>query len=126
MGKVTGLGIALVKHLCPVCLNPEESIIMNNRLTEKNAKEIESMHNKNVGYTKEPCDQCKDWMKQGIVVIGVDVNKSTDESMYRSGHISVVKENVIRDIIEIPEGQRVISMCHEMGLKLGILKNKEQ
>lgn len=125
MGKVVGLGIALVNTLCPVCLTKDDMIVMNQRLSEKNAKEIEEAHNKTIGYSKEPCDKCKSYMEQGIVVIGVDIDKSTDESIFRSGHFSVVKEEMIKEMIEIPKDSRVISMCHLTGLKLGIFYNKE-
>lgn len=42
----------------------------------------------------EPCDKCKELMKVGILLIGIDVNKTDDmNNPYRSGKMVVVKDN---------------------------------
>lgn len=45
----------------------------------------------------EPCDTCKKWMEQGVVLISVDEKKTEDkQNPYRSGGFCVVKEDFIR------------------------------
>ena len=46
---------------------------MNQRLSEKNAKEINfSMHKQAIGYAQEPCDECKELMTKGYILIEYD------------------------------------------------------
>ena len=46
----------------------------------------------------EPCDKCKGYMKQGIILISVDEEKSKGDmkNPYRTGGWCVVKEEAIR------------------------------
>ena len=54
-----------------------------------------------------PCDQCRDYMKQGIIligVIGVDEAKSGDRSKpYRTGQFVVVSEAWVRRTLNDPQ-----------------------
>ena len=53
------------------------------------------MHGKVMNYMKEPCDECKDLMTKGFVLIGAVEKKTTDvTNPYRSGNIWVVKQEV--------------------------------
>ena len=53
------LGVSLVKYLCPICGNEaEEGIIMNSLLTKKNAKAVEQLHGKTIGFAEHPCKEC--------------------------------------------------------------------
>lgn len=47
---------------------------------------------------KEPCDKCKGFMEQGIILIGCDEAKSEDDphNPYRDGNWCVVTEDYIR------------------------------
>ena len=90
--KEDTLGVALVHELCKICgkeLN--EQIIMNQRLSEKNAKDIKSMHKQAIGYAQEPCDECKELMSKGFIFIGYDTKLTTDmHNPYRTGNIWVI------------------------------------
>ena len=90
------LGVALTKELCPVCTaEMDGGIILNKVLTESNAKKVEAMHGKVVGWSKELCDSCKDMKSKGFILIGAVEAKTTDTTNpYRSGNIWVVKEEV--------------------------------
>ena len=90
--KEDTLGIALVHELCRVCGKPtNEHIIMNQRLTEKNAKDIESLHKKAIGYSDEPCDECSELMTKGFIFIEYDERLTTDKNNpYRTGNMWVV------------------------------------
>lgn len=97
------LGVAMVKEICPICAKTEMDggIVMNKRLSEPMAEKVESMHNKVIGFSKEPCDKCKEYKAMGFVLIGV-VEKKTDDATnpYRSGNIWVVKQEVADQLFE--------------------------
>ena len=70
-------------------------------------------------FDKEPCDKCKEWMKQGIILISVDESKSEDmQDPYRTGNFCVVKDDAIRRMlaVDIPEGIDP-EICHKLGRK---------
>jgi hypothetical protein len=97
------LGIAMVKELCPICAKTEMDggIVMNKRFSEPMAKKVESLHNKVVAFSKEPCDQCKEYKAMGFVLIGVVETKTDDATNpYRSGNIWVVKQEVADRLFE--------------------------
>jgi len=96
MGDKNTVGVALTKELCPVCTaEMDGAIMMNTRLTENNAKKVEALHGKVVGWSKELCDNCKDMKSKGFILIGAVEAKTTDTTNpYRSGNIWVVKEEV--------------------------------
>ena len=53
------LGVSIVKYLCPICgKEADNGIIMNSLLTEENAKEVEKLHNKAIGYADHACKEC--------------------------------------------------------------------
>lgn len=85
------LGTALVKRLCPVCLKEQDSeILLNKVLTEKNAKEVEKLHGKVIGFLDDGCDECKEKLppEKGTWFIVVDVEKTDDRNNpYRTGSI---------------------------------------
>lgn len=85
-------GVALVHELCRICAKEmNEQIVMNQSLTEKNAAEIKSMHNKAIGYSEEPCNECKELMSKGFIFIGYDSKLTTDmHNPYRTGNIWVI------------------------------------
>ena len=49
----------------------------------------------------EPCDECKELMERGIILISVDEEKTEDfDNPWRSGGWCVVKEDFLRRVIE--------------------------
>lgn len=53
---------------------------------------------------REPCDECKGWMEQGIILISVDEAKTVDrQNPYRTGGFVVLKEEAVRKIFSPPE-----------------------
>lgn len=85
------LEIALTK--CFIC-GKDNEIIMNKRLTERDAKMVKEMHGKVV--TTEPCNECKEHMKQGIICISVLDN----DNEYRTGNMCVVKDEFFKEVIK--------------------------
>ena len=93
------LGVALVKEACPLCgALTDGPIIMNTILTEHRAKEVRDLHGKTIGYSNEPCNECKEIMSQAFLIIGVVESKTDDEkNPYRSGNKwGIKKESAIR------------------------------
>ena len=86
------LGVAIVHELCRICAKEmNEQIVMNQKLTEKNAAEIKSMHNKAIGYSEEPCDECKELMTKGFILIEYDEALTTEKNNpYRTGNMWVI------------------------------------
>jgi hypothetical protein len=57
----------------------------------------------------EPCEDCQEHMEQGVILMGVDPEKTTDEAQpYRTGHFVVVKEEAIERIFEEKISQDII------------------
>ena len=50
-------------------------------------------------YDHEPCDKCKDWMKQGIILISVQQG-SDQKNPHRTGGWIVVKEDAFKRIFK--------------------------
>ena len=124
--KKDTLGVALVHELCKICGKPtNEHIIMNQRLTEKNAKDIESLHKKAIGYSKEPCDECKEHMTKGFILIGYDNKLTTDlRNPYRTGNIWVItfdaakRLGINKDTMEIGYSLIDIETAENLGLTI--------
>jgi hypothetical protein len=90
-------GTAIVKYVCPICgqINEDASaIVMNTRLTKADAKKVEEMHNKVVGYSDKPCKECQKILDQdAFFVIGIDPEKSDDmKNPWRTGHLVGIKK----------------------------------
>ena len=85
------LGVAMIR--CYFCGEPK-GIMMNTKLSPDLARKVEEAHDKVVDM--EPCDKCKEWMKKGIILIGV----RDDDKEYRTGHFAVVSETAIKKILE--------------------------
>lgn len=92
------LGVALVRELCPVCTKESDSsILINTRLTEKAATDVEKLHGTNKW--GDLCPACADMKTQGFILIGAVEKKTTDATNpYRSGNIWCVKQEVAEQL----------------------------
>lgn len=72
--------------LCFLCNEPKE-ILLDRRL--KNSLPRQAVYN------HEPCDKCKGFMKQGIILISVRDGESGDNP-YRTGNWAVIKEEAVQ------------------------------
>lgn len=121
------IGVALTK--CYFC-NEDDTIVMNTRLTEHMAKKVEDMHGKVINM--DPCNECKEYMKQGIILLTIDPEKSDPDwnedqfpNPYRTGGFFVVKEDFLDRILqpsmfEWAKKNRFLFIEHEMADKLGL------
>ena len=78
--------------VCFFCGEDKNEIILAGRLS----KDAEAP--RKAVWDKQPCDKCKSYMKQGIILIEVS---DTDQD-YRMGGFAVVKENAIRELFTPP------------------------
>lgn len=84
--------VAVVK--CFFC-GKDKGLVMNTKLTEKEANNIREMHNHAIDY--EPCDECKKYMEQGIMLASVRDGESGNNP-YRTGKIVVIKEDCAKQM----------------------------
>ena len=90
------------KELCPICAKTELG--------------------PGTGFSKEPCEKCKEYKAMGFVLIGAVEAKTSDAtSPYRSGNIWVVKEEVAVSLFgkDIPKSGVAfidVTVAQQMGL----------
>lgn len=111
------LEVGLIHELCIVCgKKHNESIIMNSLLVEKEATKIKELHNKAVGFSKEPCEECKEDIEIAFMFIGFDEEKSDldnlPEGLYRTGHLVGTRK-------DIPLVQELVKEHQPKALELG-------
>ena len=87
------LGVALTR--CYFC-GKDKNIIMNTRLTKEAAQKIEECNGKVIDM--EPCDKCKELMKQGIMFASVRDGESGNNP-YRTGKLAVIKEESVEKVV---------------------------
>ncbi len=90
--------VALTKELCPLCIKELDGpLIMNKRLTKNDAKEVKNLHKQVIGFSDEPCKECKSHLELGFMIIGFDEDQSDLKNLpwgfYRTGKIVVVKKD---------------------------------
>ena len=105
MSKENVVGVALVKRLCPVCLKEEDAeIILNQILVPEEAKKVESIHGKVIGYSDKICNECKEKIGEGVYFVGINPNKTEDTlNPYRTGQIIGLSIDATRRILKEPE-----------------------
>ena len=97
--------------ICPVCAKQMPVILINQKLTKKAAAEMDKVSGQNIGFTEEPCDECKELMDQGDIIIGVDMEKTTDmHNPYRSGHFAVIKKGILPKPVQYMDYREMIKL----------------
>lgn len=107
------IGVALMK--CFLCLE-DGDIIMNTKLTEHHAKKVEELNGKASPHA-EPCNKCKELMKQGVIIITYDPEKSGPEvgDFWRTGGWFVLKDEAVERMAEVmnEQGKKVVEQAIE-------------
>jgi hypothetical protein len=95
------LEVALTK--CYFC-GGDHQIVLNKRLTRRDAAQVKEMHGKVIDMT--PCNECQSLMDQGVILIAIDLDRSDPgwdrEDMpnpYRTGGWWVVTDEGIKRIL---------------------------
>ena len=101
MSKKNVVGIALIRELCPVCTKENDgSILINQKLTEKAAQEVEKLH-ESVQWSKNLCPDCQTMKDRGFILIGAVEAKTEDATNpYRSGNVQCVEHKVAEDLFK--------------------------
>ena len=104
------LGVALTKSICPrCCLTTDDAIVMNTRLTKKNADEVKGLHGKVT--TAQWCKECKAVVDGGgIWLVEVDPDQSEldddgtikNENAYRTGRAWAIRREAAERIFTVP------------------------
>lgn len=104
MNQENDWAVGLVHELCPICCaKMNEMVIIPERLTAKTKENIEQSHMKPIGFSAEPCEECKKNLDKGyIALIGIDPEKSDTSSLegiYRTGSLFWLKERVFDEVL---------------------------
>jgi len=123
------IGVALVKRACPVCGKEQDGeIIINTRPSKRRAAEVEKLNGKCVGFMEEPCSECQEFMKQGIILVTVDESKTDDPSNpYRTGGFFVVTEEAVKRSFNAEMADELIEtragfIEHKAAVQLGLFE----
>lgn len=97
---------------CFFCNEPK-GIILWGKLTAKQKKHLQESGIKeridgeaphHLVIDKDPCDKCKGYMEQGVILISVDEAKTDDpDNPYRTGNWCVIKDEAIRRMVQPEE-----------------------
>ncbi len=122
------LGAALTK--CFYC-GKDDKIIMNRRLNARQAEITKEMHGKIADY--EPCPECQEHMKNGIILMTIDPKKTTDmKNPWRTGYFMVVSDDFVQRVFTPQEvvddilKARATYIDHDAAEKMGLLELVEQ
>ena len=121
--------VVIVKRACRICgkIYDREILLARNIYTD-----LSDMDGAVVGWLEEPCDQCKKWMQEGVIFIGIDPEKTTDETNpYRTGDFSVIRDssNVFSIMTQTLRDNVLEKRCcfvdYRLGYKLGVFRHPE-
>ena len=83
--------VALVR--CFFC-GKDKGLVLNAQLTPEAAKAVKECNGKAIDL--EPCDNCKELMRQGVLLI--EYKEGTEPDFYRTGVLAVVKDEAIKKV----------------------------
>lgn len=82
------LGVALVHTICPICCKKvKDLVVMNSRLTKKNAEKIKKMNGQAIDFDEDACEECTKYKDKVVFFVIIDPDKSTPKDPYRIGKI---------------------------------------
>jgi hypothetical protein len=131
--------VALTK--CFYCLEGDRILLAKNYYQTKKGmqptKDLAPLDGKVIDM--EPCQKCADWMKQGIIMIGIDAAKSKPgwekekrPNPWRSGGWAVLKEEAFRrlfddeKIVEFALKHRFMFIEHDVMVMTGMIQSEEK
>jgi len=112
-------GSFIAMTCCFVCGEGKE-ILLHRRL-----RDISELNNRAI--SKEPCDKCKEYMTQGIIIISVRDNEPDRDNPYRTGGWWVIKEDAMKRILPNIDfaKNRVMFLEDSACAKIGLRKQNE-
>ena len=122
-------GLALAKELCPICAKEIDGpIVIGQVLSKENAQKVNEMNGKVIGWSRKPCPECQKFIDDGIFfVIGIDIEKSDKEGLYRSGNIVGLKSDCdfVKSLTEEQRKHNAIYMDFREMIRCGIIDIEE-
>lgn len=119
--------VSLVRYMCPICGGvAEEVIVANTRLTKKAASEVEELDGKAVGFSDHACKECSKYKDKVVFFIGIDLEKSPSEEVYRIGQVVGVRNDapliahLSKYIRSLKDGTRFCFIDELAGKKIGL------
>jgi hypothetical protein len=113
LNKKYGLNPTISK--CFVCgKSKDEIVLLGNAYKEEAPMEMV--------IDKEPCDKCKERMKQGIIFIGIRDGETDNKNPYRTGELLVMKEEGLKGMDLTPEEEKNILKNRIMFIEQKYLK----
>ena len=122
-------GLAFVKELCPICAKEIDGhILIRTVLSKKNAQKVNEMDGKVISLSPKPCPECQKHIDNGVFfVIGIDIEKSDKEGLYRSGHIVGLKSDsyFVKSLTEKQRKHNAIYMDFREMIRCGMIDIEE-
>ena len=137
--RMTGPSIAVTK--CFYCGESDKIVI--SKFVSRPSPTVEAMQDKVIDM--EPCSKCKDFMRQGIILLTIDEAKSEKgwnipsgqqgwmPNPYRAGGFAVVKQPFIERLLEKNEKMLAFALKHrwmfiehEAAVRIGCFPKKEE
>jgi len=125
--------IGLAKEVCPVCCKEEDGpILIGKKLVRKGSiGPAEKVHKQVIGFMPEPCAECQEHMKMGVVVITIDESKSDftndPNNPYRTGGHFVMSDQWVERVFDEAGAhaleKRVMFLEHEAAEQLGLFES---
>ena len=101
------VGVAM--SLCMYCGDPSGVTL--------GGKEVDEIGHKGAVFSSEPCEKCKDYMKQGIMICETENGQDENSNPVRTGRLVVIKEESFREHFNMPDtekSKRFFYMEHAM------------
>lgn len=122
-------GVALAKELCPICAKEIDGpIIMGTIMSKKNAQKVNKMNGQVIGWSPKPCLECQEILdKNAIFIIGVDIEKSNNGNMHRTGHLIAINRDsdFVKSLPDEYFKQKAICMDYREMIRIGMIDIEE-
>ena len=96
--------------LCFYCNGPKNEVRLLGRIRSKDLGKDQDIEAPRAAvWDQQPCDRCREHMKQGIILISVRDTDIGTSNPYRTGGWAVVKEEAIRRMFgQVEEGKPLL------------------
>lgn len=98
--------------VCYFCGQPKNEVVLTGLAGERAAKKMghhDGQMPMHACIDTEPCEQCREYMKQGIIIIEIE-DETLPEENHRTGGFYVIKEEALKDILNEDMYKRVSEM----------------
>lgn len=127
------ISVAVVYKACPICgkVNESESeiLVSTKPLSKKCNQQVRALHNKVVGFSKNPCKTCQEYLDKGaLFIIGVIEEKCEEgQPPYRSGDlVGITKTSEFyKNLPDEYKKKDAMFMDVKLMKQIGLIKDKQ-